>query len=84
MYLHIGEDTLVRTSEIIAILDKESASHSEILDEFLSYRKQMTVNLSKKEYKSIVITTEQIYYSPLAAGTLKKRTQKLSVQELTL
>ena len=84
MYLHIGEDTLVRTSEIIAILDKESASHSEILAEFLSYRKQKTVNLSKKGYKSIVITTEQIYYSPLAAGTLKKRTHKLSVQELTL
>jgi extracellular matrix regulatory protein B len=84
MYLHIGEDTLVRTSEIIAILDKESASYSTILEEFLSYREQETVNLSKKEYKSIVVTTDQIYYSPLAAGTLKKRTHKLTVQEFTL
>jgi extracellular matrix regulatory protein B len=84
VYLHIGEDTLVRTSEIIAILDKESASFSAILEEFLSQRKADTVNLSKKDFKSIVITKDQIYYSPLAAGTLKKRSQKLTVQEFSL
>lgn len=84
MYLHIGEDTLVRTSEIIAILDKESTGFSDVLEEFLARRSQEIVNLSKKEYKSIVITKDQIYYSPLAAGTLKKRSQKLTVQEFPL
>ncbi|SEN42318.1 protein of unknown function [Mesobacillus persicus] len=84
MYLHIGEDTLVRTSEIIAILDKESTGFSDVLEEFLARRNQEIVNLSKKEYKSIVITKDQIYYSPLAAGTLKKRSQKLTVQEFPL
>jgi extracellular matrix regulatory protein B len=84
MYLHIGEDTLVRTSEIIAILDKESTGFSDVLEEFLTRQNLDVVPLSKKQYKSIVITTEQVYYSPLAAGTLKKRSQKLSVQEFIL
>lgn len=84
MYLHIGEDTLVRTSEIIAILDKESAGFSDVLEEFLTRQNLDVVHLSKKQYKSIVITTDQVYYSPLAAGTLKKRSQKLSVQEFIL
>jgi len=84
VYLHIGEDTLVRTSEIIAILDKESTKFSDVLEEFLTRRNQEVVNLSKKQYKSIVVTTDQVYYSPLAAGTLKKRSQKLSVQEFIL
>jgi extracellular matrix regulatory protein B len=84
MYLHIGEDTLVRTSEIIAILDKESTGFSDVLEEFLTRQNLDVVPLSKKQYKSIVITTDQVYYSPLAAGTLKKRSQKLSVQEFIL
>jgi extracellular matrix regulatory protein B len=84
MYLHIGEDTLVRTSEIIAILDKESTGFSDVLEEFLTRQNLDVVHLSKKQYKSIVITTDQVYYSPLAAGTLKKRSQKLSVQEFIL
>ncbi|MBM4761734.1 extracellular matrix/biofilm biosynthesis regulator RemA family protein [Bacillus sp. B15-48] len=81
MYLHIGEETLVRTSGIIAILDKESVNFSDTLEEFLTQHKSETVNLAKKDYKSIVITHKQIYYSPLAAGTLKKRIQQLTVQE---
>ena len=81
MYLHIGEDTLVRTKEIIAIIDKESANFSTIIDEFLTHREHEVVNLSKKKYKSIVFTENQIYYSPLAAGTLKKRSRKLSIHE---
>jgi len=84
LYLHIGEDTLVRTSEIIAILDKESTGFSDVLEEFLKRQNLDVVHLSKKQYKSIVITTDQVYYSPLAAGTLKKRSQKLSVQEFIL
>jgi extracellular matrix regulatory protein B len=81
MYLHIGEETLIRTNEIIAIIDRESAGSSPIFEEFLGHREDAVVNLSKSQYKSIVITRNQVYYSPLAAGTLKKRSQKLSVQE---
>ncbi|WP_071461073.1 extracellular matrix regulator RemB [Bacillus massilinigeriensis] len=79
MYLHVGEDTLVRCSEIIAILDKESASSSPYLEEFLHSHEVVT--LSKAGYKSIVVTCNKVYYSPLASGTLKKRSKKISAQE---
>ncbi|MDQ0271973.1 extracellular matrix regulator RemB [Cytobacillus purgationiresistens] len=81
MYIHIGEDVLIRTKDLVAIIDKESASSSKNTEEFLHRDKGLLINLSKGDYKSIVITTDHIYYSPLASATLKKRSSKLSVQE---
>lgn len=79
MYLHVGEDTLIRTRDIIAILNKDSALASPSFKEFLENGRP--VHVAKGTYKSIVVTVNQIYYSPLAAGTLKKRSKKLTVQE---
>lgn len=81
MYLHVGEDTLVRTRDIIIILDKDSTKASPYSEEFFEQRKGDIINLSKGSFKSIVVTFDKIYYSPLSSGTLKKRSQKLSVQE---
>ncbi|WP_174734642.1 extracellular matrix regulator RemB [Mesobacillus harenae] len=81
MYLHVGEGILVRTRDIITILDKDSAKSSPYLEEFVQFRKDDVINLSRGEFKSIVITNDKVYYSPLASGTLKKRSQKLSIQE---
>jgi extracellular matrix regulatory protein B len=81
MYLHVGEDVLVRTKDIIAILDIDSASSSPFMEEFIARQDQQIVQLTKGTVKSIVVTGNHIYYSPLASGTLKKRSQKLSVQE---
>ncbi|TYS64405.1 DUF370 domain-containing protein [Bacillus infantis] len=80
MYVHIGEDILVRTRDIIAIIDKQSVSSSKYIEEFLQQHDQV-VNLTKGSFKSIVITGDKVYYSPLASGTLKKRSYKLTVQE---
>ncbi|GIN40026.1 MULTISPECIES: extracellular matrix regulator RemB [Heyndrickxia] len=74
MYLHVGEDVMVRTDEIIAILDKGSVIDSAIFQEFLQKNeKKKMLNLSKGDFKSIVITDHQHYLSPLASGTLVKR-----------
>lgn len=81
MYLHVGEDVLVKTKDIIAILDIDSASSSTLMGEFIARQDQKAVHLAKGTVKSIVITGEHIYYSPLASGTLKKRSLKLAVQE---
>lgn len=81
MYIHLGEDVLVRSKDIVAIIDKESAGSSKYAEEFLERQDHSVINLSKGSYKSVVVTTEKIYFSPLASGTLKKRSQKLSVQE---
>jgi len=73
MYVHIGEETLVRALDIVAIISKESIVTSSQMNEFLTHDRAKVVDLSKGGYKSIVITKDKIYYSPLSSGTLKKR-----------
>jgi extracellular matrix regulatory protein B len=80
MYIHIGEEILVRTKDIIAILDKDVHS-SQYIQEFLQHNEKHTENLSKNPFKSIVVTKEKVYLSPLSSTTLKKRTQQLLVMD---
>ena len=77
MYLHIGDDILVHTDEIVAILDKKLLDSSPILEEFL--QKKAEIHVAKKSIKSIVVTNKHVYYSPLASVTLKKRAQQCSI-----
>jgi hypothetical protein len=79
MYLHIGEDILVNTDEIVAILDKKLLESSPIHAEFLQQKADITLHLAKNSVKSIVVTTKHVYYSPLASVTLKKRSQQYSI-----
>lgn len=81
MYVHLGEDILVRTCDIIAILDKETVKSSEYIKELLERNRKNVVHLTKGSFKSVIITESNVYYSPLASGTLKKRSSKLAVQE---
>lgn len=81
MYLHIGDDILVHTDEIVAILDKKLLDSSPILAEFLQQKAEVTLHLAEKSIKSIVVTTKHVYYSPLASVTLKKRSQHHFVVE---
>ncbi|MBU8881290.1 DUF370 domain-containing protein [Bacillus sp. FJAT-29790] len=81
MYIHVGEDILVRSRDIVAIIDKESVNSSKYVEEFLDRRDDAVINLSKGSFKSVVVTTEKIYFSPLASGTLKKRSYKLNVHD---
>ncbi|MBS4189828.1 DUF370 domain-containing protein [Bacillus sp. FJAT-49705] len=81
MYIHVGEDILVQSKDIIAIIDKQSVSSSKTIEEFLERQKHTIINLSKGSYKSVVITTTEIYFSPLASGTLKKRSNRSTIQE---
>ncbi len=73
MYIHVGEDTLVRSKDIIAIINKQSVSSSNYIEEFLERKAHSIINLSKGSCKSIVITTNNIYFSSLGSGTLKRR-----------
>lgn len=84
MYIHIGEDHNIRAKDIIAILDKESAHSSEMMKEFFNHHQGKIVNLAKKTFKSVVVTSDNIYLSPIASGTLKKRSGQLNIQEFVL
>jgi hypothetical protein len=81
MYIHIGEDLNIRAKDIISILDKESAHHSPLVEEFLHHHSERLINLSKNPFKSIVITFDKVYLSPIASGTLKKRSSQMNINE---
>lgn len=81
MYVHLGEDILVRTSEIIAILDKDTVKSSQHIQQLLERKSKEMKPLTKGTFKSIVITENSIYYSPLASSTLKKRSSQIAVPE---
>lgn len=81
MYIHIGEDLNIRAKDIITILDKGSVKTSHLTEEFLAHHERKVVNLSKSAYKSVVITSDKVYLSPIASGTLKKRTSQLNIHE---
>jgi len=82
LYIYLGDETLVNTKDIVAIIDKVSfQSSSENMETFHHHQAKAAFHQKQESIKSIIVTTERIYYSPLASSTLKKRTQKLSVQE---
>lgn len=81
MYIHIGEDLNIRAKDIISILDKESANHSPLIEEFLTHHRDKIINLSKNPFKSVIITYDKVYLSPIASGTLKRRSSQMNIQE---
>jgi extracellular matrix regulatory protein B len=81
MYIHVGEDVMVKTDEIVAIIDKDTVQFSEEMQLFLKKKEKQTSNLAKGTYKSLVVTVDQLYLSPLASATLKKRSKKWNTHD---
>lgn len=83
MYLHLGEETVVNSKDIIGIFDIENTSVSKITKEFLalSGKKDKVVNVSYEMPKSFVLCvdkdkTKTVYISQISCQTLKKRSDK--------
>ncbi|QFT87077.1 hypothetical protein FIU87_00025 [Bacillus sp. THAF10] len=72
MYLHIGEEVMVRASKVIAIFDRRLLQ-SDWRANLPEAAQKSIKNISKHDVKSVVITEQTIYLSPLASTTLKKR-----------
>lgn len=75
MLLHLGDEKVIHTKDVLAILDINALKGSELAKEFLKKHKknQTLTDLSDSAAKSVVITDQAIYLSPLSASTLKKR-----------
>jgi len=76
MFLHLGNNYMVRKDKIIAILDMETTKNSQISRNFLSNilknnRVQRISEVGKE--KSIIITDDSFYLSPITSSTLQKR-----------
>lgn len=77
MYVHIGGEKVVRSSELIAIFDISIENASNETQQFLNsaHKNKTTEVVSDEKPKSLVITNDKVYYSPISSSTLKKRSR---------
>ena len=84
MYLHIGQDTVVKLDEIVAIFDIETSSISKTTRQFLSRAQNggQVVNVTGELPKSFIVCREKtgrkagrttVYISQISSTTLLKR-----------
>lgn len=81
MYLHLGQDTVIRMENIVGIFDLETSTLSRSTREYLaSAQKQgLVVNVSPEMPKSFVLCCDKsrrirIYITQISSTTLLKRT----------
>lgn len=85
MFLHVGADVVVSLKQMVAILDLRSIQGAEPTRELLSqaYGRKRVFDVAGGDPKSLVLTDEGIYLSPISSLTLKKRAVYLSNTVLT-
>ncbi|MEG0571306.1 MAG: DUF370 domain-containing protein [Oscillospiraceae bacterium] len=82
MYLHLGQETVIRDKEIIGVFDIEKTSVSKVSKQFLANasKKDKVITVSYEMPKSFVVTQKDkkttIYISQISSTTLKKRADK--------
>lgn len=82
MYLHIGNNKMIKTGDIIGIFDSDTATVSKTTRGWLSAAEKRgeLLSASGEVPKSIVLTggrkNEKIYFSQLAPRTLCARAEK--------
>ncbi len=80
MYLHLGQDTVVRLQDIVGIFDMENATISKNTRQFLADAEKggRVFNVTLELPKSFVVCvdqdgTETVYISQISSSTLLKR-----------
>ncbi|MDD4599752.1 hypothetical protein SDC9_04257 [bioreactor metagenome] len=74
MFLHLGADTVIPLSEVIAITDLKSV-RSSINRKFLNNSRDnnKVIDISSNNPKSFIVTKKVVYLSAISSLTLKKR-----------
>ena len=79
MFLHIGNDVLIKYKEIIGIFELQgnlSEVHKQIQANNL-FNARQHIYINKKDIKSCVLTDRNVYFSNISSITLKRRGQTL-------
>ena len=75
MYLHIGEDVLVKDSEIIGLFDMDTSTVNKATRDYLKKaeadRRVIYVNYDLP--KCFVVTDKSVYVRPINTGTRNER-----------
>ena len=79
MYLHLGQETVVRTDTVVGIFDTDNATLSRHTREFLAAAEKagQVVSITYELPKAFVVCAENgkqtVYLSQLSSATLRKR-----------
>jgi hypothetical protein len=75
MFLHLGGDYLTKLDNVIVIINSENPLGGATNQDFLrnATAKNVVYHVDPENNKSIVITDQQIFMSPISTHTLKKR-----------
>ncbi|MBY7737882.1 extracellular matrix regulator RemB [Paenibacillus polymyxa] len=75
MYIHLGGEKIIRSSELVAIFDISIEKSSKISKQYVNHAQQQkhVEMIGEEEAKSIVVTQNTVYYSPISSTTIKKR-----------
>ncbi|MGX8710601.1 extracellular matrix/biofilm biosynthesis regulator RemA family protein [Clostridium sp. KNHs216] len=81
MYLHLGQDTVIKVSDIVGIFDMETSTISKSTRNYLSaaQKEGRVVNVSMEMPKSFVLCCDKnsriiVYITQISSSTLLKRT----------
>ncbi len=82
MYLHLGQNTLVDTEQLLGVFDLDNSTVSKHTRDFLAraQKEGRVVNVSMELPKSFVVCRdkegETVYLSQLSSATLLRRSQE--------
>jgi hypothetical protein len=79
VYIHLGGEKIIRTSQLVAIFDISIEQSSKLSRQFVVHaqKNKEVESIGEEEPKSIVVTENKVYYSPISTSTLKKRAHYL-------
>ena len=88
MFLHLGENTVISTENLVGIFDMDNTTVSKITRDYLTkmQKENKVVNVSYELPKSFILcrdkkTKEEILYiSPISTQTLLKRIQNPRIE----
>lgn len=86
MFLHLGQDTIITTEDIIGIFDLDTSTVMKSTRDFLSAmtKAKKVINVSYELPKSFVLTYDKktkektMYISPISSVTLLKRIENVN------
>ncbi len=85
MYLHLGQDVVVRKSDILGVFDLDNTSRSHITRDFLKSAETAgrVVDISGELPRSFIVVTgksEAVYLSQISPSTLLRRFESKSME----
>lgn len=80
MYLHLGQEVVVREEEIVGIFDLDTSTVSKHTRKFLNLaeKRKQVINVSYELPKSFILCSKgkkdkRVYISQISSGTLNRR-----------